>query len=64
MALNPNAMWWPDLGQEEPPPRCHECGEEREGDDRVLAGMKCRFCAYGIYFSPNLAPMEEENHVE
>jgi hypothetical protein len=25
---------------------CGECGEIREGDDRVLAGMKCYHCAY------------------
>lgn len=27
--------------------RCGECGEIREGDDRVAAGMKCGHCAYG-----------------
>lgn len=26
---------------------CGECGEERTDDDRVKAGMKCGFCAYG-----------------
>ena len=26
---------------------CPECGEERPDDDRVKAGMKCGFCAYG-----------------
>ena len=26
---------------------CGECGEHRPDDDRVKAGMKCRFCAYG-----------------
>ena len=27
-------------------PRCAECGKVRENDDRVAAGMKCRYCAY------------------
>lgn len=26
---------------------CPECGEFRPDDDRVQAGMKCGFCAYG-----------------
>ena len=26
---------------------CPECGEIREGDERVLAGLKCGHCAYG-----------------
>lgn len=26
--------------------RCPECGEIREGDERVEAGMKCGACAY------------------
>ena len=30
------------------PPLCPECGEERADDDRVRAGMKCRFCAYSV----------------
>lgn len=25
---------------------CPECNEFRPDDDRVIAGMKCRFCAY------------------
>lgn len=29
-------------------PICSECGEVRLDDERVLAGMKCGFCAYGI----------------
>jgi formylmethanofuran dehydrogenase subunit E len=27
-------------------PICPECGEPRPEDERVLAGLKCRFCAY------------------
>ncbi len=27
---------------------CRECGQERPDDDRVAAGMRCRFCAYGV----------------
>ena len=27
-------------------PVCGGCGEERPDDDRVAAGMKCRFCTY------------------
>ena len=26
---------------------CPECGQVRAGDERVRAGMKCGFCAYG-----------------
>jgi hypothetical protein len=26
---------------------CPECGEDRPGDARVEAGMKCGVCAYG-----------------
>lgn len=26
---------------------CAECGKYRPGDERVRAGMKCGFCAYG-----------------
>ena len=37
---------------------CGECGEERPDDDRVKAGMKCGFCAYGS--EPNDAANEEE----
>lgn len=28
-------------------PKCPECGKPRPGDERVGAGMKCYFCAYG-----------------
>lgn len=27
--------------------RCPECLEERPDDERVKAGMKCSYCAYG-----------------
>ena len=27
---------------------CPECGKSRREDDRVKAGMKCGFCAYGL----------------
>lgn len=26
---------------------CPECGQPHPDDDRVKAGMRCRFCAYG-----------------
>ena len=29
-----------------PTDTCKECGQRRPGDDRVSAGMKCRFCTY------------------
>ena len=40
------------LRRAQPPPEddeliCGECGEPRPDDDRVKAGMKCGFCAYG-----------------
>lgn len=31
----------------EKPKRCPECGQCRPDDERVEAGMKCWYCAYG-----------------
>jgi len=30
---------------------CSECLEHRPGDERVEAGYKCNFCAYGIFIA-------------
>lgn len=49
-----------DCGRSVPPEEmCPECEEHRPDDDRVAAGMKCGFCAYGNderYGGPDLGP--------
>lgn len=34
------------------PLECIECGEYRPDDERVKAGMKCGYCAYGSERNP------------